>query len=462
MKMTTSPNDCFFVGSFKLQVLSTMTRRRRRPPIMAFLHFPWSLLIKLVLTGCALQSLWITNQLHSSDTTAASLDDIVTIAATLSDTPIRGSSTTSGQTNLRISPFMNTTIASSSASLTAAATANNNAQHQLKLRFDWTSLSPRSPLAVRMMQHQTNCDLPLGYFRYRNRFGLGSDLHVYSQALCNAIEERVRVHSTTPWNWWDVELCNYTASRDETAMSCYFPASELQCPGDMVRVNMAGAGAFAKNISNARGKVKVRCPEIMAKYTVSQIRAAGTEFLFTHVSKHIQDEATRQLNRVFSSNDQQGVPGDLITVHIRWGDKEQEIKLLGIDSYIQAVEDILMQRKRPLDTANIFLATEDPRALAEFESAAPVGWKIYVDQYFRDLLPHRRDIYNGPNHMALDLQGKPGPAALGSLLVAMEANDFVLTTASNWSRLMNELRGSILDPECGNCTLLVDLKPGEW
>jgi hypothetical protein len=435
--------------------------------------------MKLVLTGCALQSLWITNKLHTTavnnvdrsstssniDGTAASLDDIVTIAAALADTPIRGSSTTIPQRMPIMSPLVNTAIASSSlssSSSTAAAAVNNAQQQQLKLRFDWTLLSPRSSLAVRMMQHQTNCDLPLGYFRYRNRFGLGSDLHVYSQALCNAMEQRVRVHSTTPWNWWDVELCNNTASRDETAMSCYFPASELQCPGDAARVHMAGAGAFAKNISNARGKVKVRCPEIMAEYSVSEIRAAGTEFLFTHVSKHIQDEATRQLNRVFLSNDQQGVPVDLITVHIRWGDKEQEIKLLGIESYIQAVKDILKQRKRPLDIANIFLATEDPRAMAAFHSAAPVGWKIYVDQYFHDLLPHRRDIYNGPNHMALDLQGKPGPAALGSLLVAMESNDFVLTTASNWSRLMNELRGSILDPECGNCTLLVDLKPGEW
>jgi hypothetical protein len=431
-----------------------MTSRRR--PLG---NFPWSLLIKLVLAGCALQSLWITNQLHTTavknvdrsiitsngDVTAASLDDIVTIAAVTDETPIpvRGSTTTKNATT---------------------NDANNAHQHQLELRFDWTSLSPRSPLAIRMMQHQTNCDLPLGYFRYRNRFGLGSDLHVYSQALCNAIEgQQVRVHSTTPWNWWDVEMCNNTASRDETAMSCYFPASELQCPGDAERVHLAGAAAFAKNISNARGKVKVRCPEIMAEYTISQIRAAGTEFLFTRVSQHIQDEATRQLNRVFSSNDhQQGVPVDLITVHIRWGDKEQEIKLLGIESYIQAVKDILKQRKRPLDTANIFLATEDPRALTAFQATAPVGWKIYVDQYFHDLLPHRRDIYNGPNHMALDLQGKPGPAALGSLLVAMEANDFVLTTASNWSRLMNELRGSILDHACGNCTLLVDLKPGEW
>jgi hypothetical protein len=50
----------------------------------------------------------------------------------------------------------------------------------------------------------------------------------------------------------------------------------------------------------------------------------------------------------------------------------------------------------------------------------------------------------------------------GSLLVAMEANYFVLTTASNWSRLMNELRKNFVEPRCNNCTLMVDLKYGEW
>jgi hypothetical protein len=48
------------------------------------------------------------------------------------------------------------------------------------------------------------------------------------------------------------------------------------------------------------------------------------------------------------------------------------------------------------------------------------------------------------------------------LLVALEANYFVLTTASNWSRLMNELRKNVLDPSCGDCTRMIDLRPGEW
>ena len=66
-------------------------------------------------------------------------------------------------------------------------------QHQskmsgLRLRWDWTQLERHSELAGRMVEHQKNCTLPLANFHYRNRFGLGSDLHVYSVAMCNALE----------------------------------------------------------------------------------------------------------------------------------------------------------------------------------------------------------------------------------------------------------------------------------
>jgi hypothetical protein len=57
---------------------------------------------------------------------------------------------------------------------------------------------------------------------------------------------------------------------------------------------------------------------------------------------------------------------------------------------------------------------------------------------------------------------RSGLIALGSLLVAMEANMFVLTTKSNWSTLMNHLRTQIVDPQCGNCTDMMDLRPGVW
>ena len=147
---------------------------------------------------------------------------------------------------------------------------------------------------------------------------------------------------------------------------------------------------------------------------------------------------------------------------------------MGISDYIVAVNQILDQREKRENssskstkhaefasmnkTANIYLATEDPEAVREFQKALPAGWNLFVDQFLIDTSRHRVDEYNGSPKMATALNGKAGLLALGSLLVAMEANDFVLTTASNWSQLMDELRRAILDPRCNNCTSMIDLR----
>jgi hypothetical protein len=170
---------------------------------------------------------------------------------------------------------------------------------------------------------------------------------------------------------------------------------------------------------------------------------------------------------VFSSS---SIPKDLITVHIRWGDKGKEMKLVSAQEYIDAIDQILHLRKKgststSTSTANIFLATEDPDAVREFTSlisSTRNNWTVWIDAYFHDMLPHRIKKYNGNPQMSKELGGHPGLVAMSSLLVAMEANDFVLTTASNWSRLLNELRKNVLDPNCGNCTQMIDLRPGEW
>jgi hypothetical protein len=97
-----------------------------------------------------------------------------------------------------------------------------------------------------------------------------------------------------------------------------------------------------------------------------------------------------------------------------------------------------------------------------FMRAAEPGWKVFVDRTVPELNDYRPARGNRASWTTKNTKGRAGLVALGSLLVALEANDFVLTTASNWSRLMNELRKNVLDPRCGNCTRMVDLRPGEW
>jgi hypothetical protein len=170
------------------------------------------------------------------------------------------------------------------------------------------------------------------------------------------------------------------------------------------------------------------------------------EYLFKSVSPVVIQEAERQLHLIFQGG---GVPSDLITVQIRWGDKQKKMKLLPTHHYIKGVQQILMSREdEPSSPVSVYLVMEDPKAVEAFQQAMPKEWVVYVDQYYHDMLPlqSKDDVYNQGPKTARATKGRAGLVALGSLLVVLEANDFVLTTASNWSRLMNEMRKNVLDP----------------
>ena len=335
---------------------------------------------------------------------------------------------------------------------------------QWTLRLDWTNLAPKSELTQRMLAHQTNCSLPLGNYIYRNRHGLGSDLHIWGQALCNGMESKHRIRTLLPWIWMDQEKCGDLAS----PMPCYFQ-TELLCPSDdsMARQYPTFAGEAIHNISSPNGNIIYDCESIMTTRSVTELRTAGVEFLFGRASRLLVQEAERQLALVFKNASH--VPKDLITVHVRWGDKRSEMKLVPMAAYIEAVHKVLdgrskSQKGEDSKQANIFLATEDPKAVEEFQQLAPPEWNIYLDQYYIEMLPHRIEGFNGNPKMSAQLNGRTGLVALGSLLVAMEANDFILTTASNWSRLLDELRKSILNPRCKGCSTVIDLREvtNEW
>jgi hypothetical protein len=325
-----------------------------------------------------------------------------------------------------------------------------------KLRYDWTNLEIKSPIAQRLNDHQSNCDLPMGNFQWRKKiFGLGSDIHVWGQALCNAMEEklRIRTHNLREWIWLDGSKCDMTVA-NQSGLLCYFPSSELRCPQDAESI----AAGIVRSIPSP---IKVKCDSIMKDYNISDFRAAAVEALFTKLSPIVVAEGERQLNLVFPN----GVPKKLITVHMRWGDKKFESKLQDVMDYINGVKQVLKQRgDREEGEAHIFLSTEDPKAVTEFKANLPKAWKVYLDQFYYEMLPYRPsdDPYNTVPKISRELNGVTGLWSLGSLLVAMEANDYVLTTSSNWSRLMNELRKNIVNPRQNDQTKMVDLKYGEW
>lgn len=321
-----------------------------------------------------------------------------------------------------------------------------------KLRRQWNNLSLLNDLSHRIQQHQTNCSRPAMTFQVDNNYGLGSHLYLWSQALCNAWEKGYRIQSENPeWLWLDQASCG--DAQAASPFLCYFPQIEHQCPDDDNEIN------DKIPVPNPRDK-RLRCSWVKPEDQLNSFRAASLAFAFQSVSPVVINEAKRQVALLFGAH---GVPKGLITVHIRWGDKFWEMDLAPIDEYINAVKEmIVLQNRSDSSPAHVYLATEDPKAVAEFLAAAPSDWKVYTDRTVSELNVYRPPKGNRASWTTRNTKGRAGLVALGSLLVALEADYFVFTTGSNWSRLMDHLRQSVLDPRCHNCTRVIDLRPGQW
>ena len=323
------------------------------------------------------------------------------------------------------------------------------------LRNDWSV--PHTDLshwAEKIANHQQQCHLPVASFHMDNSFGFGSHVALWSQGVCNAMEAGHRMRTDNPdWLWLDQTLCPKCLAT-KSPWLCYFPDAEYKCGYDE-------APSKEFNVTDPRDKKKTQCKLLKAssKQVLHDFRAASTEYLFRSVSPVVVREAKRQTGLLFPNGT---APEDLVAVHIRWGDKFWEMDLVNLTDYLDAVRTVLTDAGRPTDRANIFVATEDPKVVAELKNATPPGWNIYYDPTVEELQTFRPPKGNRASHMARNTKGRAGLMGLGSLLVALEAKLFVLTTGSNWSRMIDHLRTNIIDKRCGNCTKMIDLRPGVW
>lgn len=353
------------------------------------------------------------------------------------------------------------------------------------LRRNWLHNPPLSDVAIEIESHQSNCSLPLATHHFDNTFGLGSHIILWGQALCNGMETQYRMRSHAPkWLWLDQEHCDMQNQANLSPMLCYFPASENRCSDVHQTTHVVADKKDSSSITTAKisndvnVSLNITDPRVQKHWcelakeseeSRAKIRAASTEYLFQSLSPLVVREAKRQIGIIFPNGI---VPEDLVTVHVRWGDKFWEMDLPPIQEYIDAVNTILSGKSSTLDggntttanatTANIYLATEDPKAYQEFMAAKPHGWNVYADITLLEINAFRPPKGNRASWAARNTKGRAGLVALASLLVAMESNMFVLTTKSNWSTIMNHLRTNIVNPRCGNCTKMIDLRPGMW
>ncbi|CAJ1932830.1 unnamed protein product [Cylindrotheca closterium] len=355
-----------------------------------------------------------------------------------------------------------------------------------KLRRKWEHNPPESPLAKQMANHQSDCSKPIATHYLDNTYGLGSHLILWGQAMCNAMEQGYRLHSSIKvdseykqWIWLDQEYC---ATQDEHPMTCYFPwAEEEACA--LANQDSTGNIKFSYNFTNVtvQDPRAYRCALTQKTVGITErdeYRASATEYLFSHVSPLVIQEAQRQIGIIFGDLPNAMAPENLITVHIRWGDKFWEMDLAKIEEYIDAIQSLIQSDASlvgPDGLVHIYLATEDPKAHDEFLAAVPNDWKVYADITLQEINSFRPVKGNRASHATRNTKGRAGLVAMGSLLVALEAKAYVLTTKSNFSSLINHLRRKIVNRQCrksegrindddngDECTAAIDLRPDVW
>jgi hypothetical protein len=170
------------------------------------------------------------------------------------------------------------------------------------------------------------------------------------------------------------------------------------------------------------------------------------ELLFSSLTPTILRLADAAALDVFGS---EGAPEGLISAHVRWGDKGKEMELVPMKTYMDAIQAAHeAQQRRKVGKKNtqaqgaeggmaggsegydkgepisVFLTTEDPLALAEFKAAMPPGWRLFV---YEAAVSADASVHSQKEE-ATKNEGASGRHALVALLLALEANDFVLTT----------------------------------
>jgi hypothetical protein len=235
----------------------------------------------------------------------------------------------------------------------------------------------------------------------------------------------------TQWGWADNTLCE----GNSTGLECFVGKLAYPCP--------SGAMQDPQILSIREERVLGAAYPRDRNERLSHV----IEYMFRQVPERILENARSANFDVFGAK---GSPPDMITVHIRWGDKGAEAHVAPMGMYIQAVESMVL--KHHMNSVTVFVSTEDAKALSAFQVEARArGWMV---RWLPSAVAENADVIGVG---VMDRGAQLALPSILSLLLGLEARYFVLTTSSNWSRLLDALRRLRLDAECGNCTDYIDV-----
>ena len=108
---------------------------------------------------------------------------------------------------------------------------------------------------------------------------------------------------------------------------------------------------------------------------------------------------------------------------------------------------------------HVYITTESLDGLEKYQHEVKKHKKTWNIHHFDQAVYHNKTIQS-PMQMAQYTEGSQGKHSLIALLLALEGRYYVMTSGSNWSRLIDELRKNVVDVDCAGCTEYIDLREG--
>ena len=279
------------------------------------------------------------------------------------------------------------------------------------------------------------------------RSGVGSEWHVATAFLTSAMNEgRIFVWGQRgdSSHYMPASLCG-----NDTSWECYL-RSPTNCTAYMTKDNtrIVDGGADQNVPSWALEGLRAASPKMTSNEQIFWWRAQAVAVLTRPNSRTLA--AVRRLRQwgnmtrlaVGPTAAQPALvyplPPGTISTHVRHGDKFIESTLIGWGNYSAAA--VALQAQNPLRvTKNLFLSTEDAAVISEAATQPGGAWSAFFSDIPRE---------NNNGYTQMKLADNMMHLHLLQLYMTLECDAWIGTLASNWNRLISELRCVWL-PKCG-------------
>jgi hypothetical protein len=352
-------------------------------------------------------------------------------------------------------------------------------------------------------QHPDTCDNQSYLLSQGYNSGFGSEIHVEGYGLAVAMEVgRVYLSSSRvdPRRAWQSpeSLCyNHTTSKPMNALRCYYETwSNCSCESSdwLTRIVHANSetllsDARVSNNSNDRlVKIQLTSHPVHRLLIPRQLKHLtdllpvpdqNKYYWWRAVSAAYLSRLNNMSKTMLAANRiprHQHNSSKCVAMYVRHGDKGSEMMLHGFDEYASAAQSLWADRVRlghfkSDDKPTIILGTETPHILVEaVHWGRKHGWNIVYNKIVLDIFrekgvdlakhlshPSLRGIFNQSVEMD---QSKHIPmeyfSMIANLADLMQCDMFVCTLASNYCRMLDELRVAIGDRASSP---FVDLSP---